>query len=555
MRPFARCFLAVLIVPAVAYSATTNYPINGSFGSNEQSCTQITLLFGGTDCTYGRNRPGPLKEPPDVGVPVWIGPQFSGAHYEADGIKDQVNYVPTSGGFDPVTGTFSPANADGKIAAPITGTLTIDDNGTPANPDDDVVSAQFSIGAMARNVSTGASTRAVQRWATMDHVMAPTPVNAAATVANGDGGVDYVIGSRGFPAPLCGATNGADCYPTSNSSAAFDNFDTNDKAVAFWGEIPAGGVGIERSSLLGDPTYVTADPKPPANPPSGNVGATTTASFTGYSCSDTQANDLDCTASIILWGAGEQAGFDNLVMKISTNGAGEITSSVVYWTEEYFIGAGAPPAGYDNSWQGGTMTFSSTPPEFAVDDVATTSVNQPVQIDVLQNDIGLLPTVFVGIWTDPLHGSATVSGAPGSPAGIRITYTPGPGYSGPDSFEYWVENGVAVDYAVVDITVANPDADGDGVVDALDNCTLVANPGQCDSDGDGYGNHCDGDFTGNGVTNAQDTGLFRGQLGKPSAGPVYNAADLNCNGAVNAQDTALFRQLLGKPPGPSGLHP
>jgi hypothetical protein len=99
------------------------------------------------------------------------------------------------------------------------------------------------------------------------------------------------------------------------------------------------------------------------------------------------------------------------------------------------------------------------------------------------------------------------------------------------------------------------DADGDGVVDVVDNCAQVANPGQCDSDADGYGNHCDADLNGNGATNAQDTVIFRSQLGGASSGPAYNAADLNCNGAVNAQDTTLFRQLLGRPPGPSGTVP
>ncbi len=204
---------------------------------------------------------------------------------------------------------------------------------------------------------------------------------------------------------------------------------------------------------------------------------------------------------------------------------------------------------------GVTDTFTSTTVQFAIDDTATTAMDQSVEIDVLQNDIGLLPSVYVGIWTDPLHGRATVSGAPGSPAGIRIIYTPDPGYVGPDSFEHWVENGVEVDFAVVTVTVTNGDTDGDGIFDDLDNCTQVPNPGQCDSDGDGYGNHCDGDLTGNGVTNSQDTVVFRGQLGRASNAPAYNAADFNCSGSVNAQDTALFRQLLGKPPGPSGLAP
>jgi len=97
------------------------------------------------------------------------------------------------------------------------------------------------------------------------------------------------------------------------------------------------------------------------------------------------------------------------------------------------------------------------------------------------------------------------------------------------------------------------DSDGDGELDGVDNCTLVPNPGQCDSDGDGYGNHCDGDLSENGSTNAQDATLFRQQLGAPSTAPRYNAADLNCNGSVNAQDTTIFRGLLGSPPGPSAL--
>jgi hypothetical protein len=100
-----------------------------------------------------------------------------------------------------------------------------------------------------------------------------------------------------------------------------------------------------------------------------------------------------------------------------------------------------------------------------------------------------------------------------------------------------------------------PDGDGDGVPDASDNCSLVANASQCDSDADGYGNRCDGDFNQNLVTNAQDYVLLRAQLGEPSPAPAYNEADLNCNGVVNAQDYVMFRSLLGTPPGPSGLVP
>ncbi len=99
------------------------------------------------------------------------------------------------------------------------------------------------------------------------------------------------------------------------------------------------------------------------------------------------------------------------------------------------------------------------------------------------------------------------------------------------------------------------DTDGDAVAQIYDNCTTQSNASQCDSDFDGYGNRCDGDVNNNGSTNAQDTSLFRLQLGQPSVAPVYNKADINCNGSVNAQDTSLFRGLLGLPPGPSALAP
>jgi hypothetical protein len=116
----------------------------------------------------------------------------------------------------------------------------------------------------------------------------------------------------------------------------------------------------------------------------------------------------------------------------------------------------------------------------------------------------------------------------------------------------WHSTGVRL---VSSLVPPPPDADSDGVPDATDNCSALANPIQCDSDADGFGNACDGDLDNNGFTNAFDTLLFRQQLGQPSVGPTYNQADVNCDGAVNAFDTPLFRGLLGKPPGPSGLAP
>ncbi|MEA2427862.1 MAG: tripartite motif-containing protein 71, partial [Thermoleophilaceae bacterium] len=48
------------------------------------------------------------------------------------------------------------------------------------------------------------------------------------------------------------------------------------------------------------------------------------------------------------------------------------------------------------------------------------------------------------------------------------------------------------------------DADGDGVVDAVDNCRGLSNPDQRDTDRDGRGDACDDDIDGDGIPNAQD---------------------------------------------------
>ena len=52
------------------------------------------------------------------------------------------------------------------------------------------------------------------------------------------------------------------------------------------------------------------------------------------------------------------------------------------------------------------------------------------------------------------------------------------------------------------------DTDGDGIGDPADNCTLIANASQCDTDRDGYGNHCDGDFNESQTVNASDFVMY-----------------------------------------------
>ena len=98
--------------------------------------------------------------------------------------------------------------------------------------------------------------------------------------------------------------------------------------------------------------------------------------------------------------------------------------------------------------------------------------------------------------------------------------------------------------------VVGVDTDGDGVNDASDNCTLIANSDQRDTDNDGFGNICDPDLDNNLIVNAADLAIFK---------PLFFTTDPDANfdgiGTVNAADLAILKSMFFKSPGPSGLAP
>lgn len=98
------------------------------------------------------------------------------------------------------------------------------------------------------------------------------------------------------------------------------------------------------------------------------------------------------------------------------------------------------------------------------------------------------------------------------------------------------------------------DYDEDGLLDAEDNCTHVANVSQCDTDDDGYGNACDGDFNQDEKTKSGSDFPYLGAdlaTGTDSG----TGTDMNCDATVDSTDhyDYFVPQVLHAKPGPSGL--
>jgi N-acetylneuraminic acid mutarotase len=86
------------------------------------------------------------------------------------------------------------------------------------------------------------------------------------------------------------------------------------------------------------------------------------------------------------------------------------------------------------------------------------------------------------------------------------------------------------------------DADGDVIPDADDNCRLTYNPGQQDTDEDGYGNICDCDMDNDNVVGPSDFGLFKSAWFSTPGDPDWNPdADFDVNGAIGPSDFGIFK--------------
>ena len=109
------------------------------------------------------------------------------------------------------------------------------------------------------------------------------------------------------------------------------------------------------------------------------------------------------------------------------------------------------------------------------------------------------------------------------------------------------------------------DSDNDGIPDNQDNCMLIPNGplapdaggnSQLDTDGDGYGNLCDGDLNNNGDTNTLDLNLYKLAHRTSPGDANYDVdTDFNGDGTINTLDLNIYKSLHRLPPGPSCCPP
>ena len=97
----------------------------------------------------------------------------------------------------------------------------------------------------------------------------------------------------------------------------------------------------------------------------------------------------------------------------------------------------------------------------------------------------------------------------------------------------------------------NPDFDGDGVGDVIDNCSEAVNPVQDDTDGDDCGNLCDANYDQTGTVGFGDFGAFSAAFGTTQE--VYmHVEPIGGGRSVGFGDFGFFSANFGTNPGPSG---
>lgn len=268
-----------------------------------------------------------------------------------------------------------PAVGDTKVELDLSGQISIDNQDTP-DGSDDLISGVIVIEEGTRNVLTGNgnASRVEESWSSLTQTLASTPVDSA--TPNDVGGFDYVIATRGMPEILQPIGLNNEAYPSEIASSPIASPavsgwfapDSEGRSVATFECDPESPTpilatwNIRRNRLkLSSPLGAEC-----ADPNLQNIGATTTGVFTDWTCENSDGDACPNNAAIL--GAPiSNAGYQNLLIAISTDADGYIVSSNAFYTNEYqvlqFLFGFQTP--YE-AWDGGILTMAGIVQEGSV---------------------------------------------------------------------------------------------------------------------------------------------------------------------------------------------
>ena len=111
---------------------------------------------------------------------------------------------------------------------------------------------------------------------------------------------------------------------------------------------------------------------------------------------------------------------------------------------------------------------------------------------------------------------------------------------------------MALVFLLCAVPASAADFDGDGVEDALDNCSEASNPFQDDTDGDDCGNLCDADYDNSGVVGHPDFFEFGVAFGTNDQEKCHYQPITGGGCVVGLDDGAFLYVAFESAPGPSG---
>jgi hypothetical protein len=407
-----RRLLALLVLASSPGVAAIRYvEITGATAGSENACPAWVIEANQDDCSYNASNPSGL------GGAQWIGPVFSAGYY-GPGLAPAVftNTPPPA----PVIAPAPDLPLGGKSGIPIArGFIRIDDKDTPGVGTDDVITGTIEFGPFERNVATGATTRVIERFDRIIHRLLPGQ-GGASTVSsaapNGDGGFDYIIGSSGGVATVPSLLSGlSDGFPSETASQSSP--DAGD--LAYWSAPAGNGIArFEGSNAI--------------------AGTRTGATVWGYSC-DAGGGPGSCpTRTASNWEADLYARFGNVLIQLSTDGSGGITTASAVLVNELDLSASLAAT---DSWQATTLSFdgsvSQLPAAFDDRAIFVNELDISIGISVLGNDNPGVEPVTVTLLTPPAHGTVDLIGTPPTTFEYRPSGDP-TAFEGEDTFTYEV---------------------------------------------------------------------------------------------------------------------